>query len=199
MTLGTRLGPWRCRWRPPRPGRRLWRRDDGAVSVEFALLSLPFITVIVGFFELAIVAFLSTALEGASMEAARFGVTGSTDGSLTRSERVRQIIEDGTLGLLDSDDLKIETLVYDSFDNIGEPEPFTDDNGNGSYDDGETYTDVNGNGQWDPDMGAAGLGGPGSVVVYEIAYDWVPITPLMQPLLGTITLSTTVPVRNEPY
>jgi len=31
----------------------------------------------------------------------------------------------------------------------GPPEPYTDTNGNGQYDEGEPYTDSNGNGQWD--------------------------------------------------
>ena len=50
----------------------------------------------------------------------------------------------------------METLVYDSFEDIGKPEPLTDDNGNGSWDDGEAFIDVNGNGVWDEDMGEAG-------------------------------------------
>ena len=178
---------------------RLCRCRDGAVSLEFALIALPLTLVLVGFFEFAVVLFLGTALEGASLDAARFGATGADGGGTSREERVREIVERRTLGLLDSEDLIIETLVYDSFADIGEPEPFTDANGNGVYDEGESFTDVNGNGQWDADMGAAGLGGPGAVVVYDVRYDWPAITPLMAPLLGTVRLSTSVPVRNEPF
>lgn len=48
--------------------------------------------------------------------------------------------------------------------NVGQPKPYTDENDNGAWNDGEPYTDVNENGTWDDDMGAAGLGGPGDVV-----------------------------------
>ena len=80
-----------------------------------------------------------------------------------------EIVADKTYGLLDMDKVQLDTLVYDDFDDIGKPEPFTDENGNGAYDAGEPYGDVNGNGQWDPDMGAVGLGAPGDVVVYRLA------------------------------
>ena len=53
----------------------------------------------------------------------------------------------------------MDTLVYESFADIGKPEPFTDQDGNGAYNAGEPFVDVNGNGQWDADMGEAGLGG----------------------------------------
>lgn len=179
--------------------RTLLRREDGSTALEMALLALPLFTVLVGFFEVALVMFASAALEGAALDAARFGATGAQASGVSRPEQVRQIILDGTVGLLDSDELEIETLVYPSFDDIGEPEPLDDANGNGVHDAGETFTDINGNGVWDQDMGAAGLGGPEDVVVYRVFYDWAAITPLIRPLMGTMTLSATVPVRNEPY
>ena len=178
---------------------RLRTACSGASALEFGILAAPLTVLLVGFFELAIVAFISAALEGAALQASRFGTTGSDPAGASRAERVRNVIEARTLGILDPQELNIETLVYDEFANIGEPEPYTDANGNGQYDDGEAYTDVNGNGQWDNDMGAAGLGGPDAIVVYHVTYVWPPITPLMQPLLGRIELSTTVPVRNEPF
>lgn len=178
---------------------RLLTNREGASALEFSLLAVPFTVLLVGFFEMAAVAFLSAALEGAALQASRLGTTGSSPDGATRTEQVRNVIEDRTLGLLDPQEMEIETLVYDEFADIGEPEPYTDENGNGSYDKGEAYTDVNGNGQWDNDMGAAGLGGPDAIVVYHVTYAWPPMTPLMQPMLGTIQLSSTVPVRNEPF
>ena len=82
------------------------------------------------------------------------------------------------------DTVELETLVYDSFEDIGKPEPLTDDNGNGTWDDGEAFIDVNGNGQWDADMGEAGLGGGGAVVVYRLTYPWGVVTPMLQQVLG---------------
>ena len=110
------------------------------------------------------------------------------------------IVEAKTYGLLDMDQLEMETLVYESFADIGQPEPFDDANGNGAYDGGEHFIDVNGNGPGTPDMGAAGLGGPSDVVVYRLTYDWGIITPFMQRLLGeSIRHVSSVAVRNEPF
>ena len=78
----------------------------------------------------------------------------------------------------------IRTLVYSSFDQIGQPEPFTDGNGNGAHDAGEAFNDVNGNGEWDDDMGAAGLGGPGDIVLYDIEYETGAVTRFFEPIFG---------------
>ena len=94
----------------------------------------------------------------------------------------------------------METLVYENFADVGQPEPFTDENGNGVWDNDEPFTDVNGNGTWDPDMGAAGLGGPGDVVIYRMSYDWSIMIPLFRPFFGDeITLQSNIAVRNEPF
>ena len=106
---------------------------------------------------------------------------------------------------LDNDDIvrqvaSIETLVYANFEDIDQPEPYHDINLNGEYDGGEPFTDVNGNGQWDSDMGLAGLGGPGDVVVYRVTYPWAILTPIVQTVAGeTITHQASIAVRNEPY
>jgi hypothetical protein len=98
------------------------------------------------------------------------------------------------------DELEVTTLVYGDFSEVGQPEPFTDENDNDAYDAGEPYTDVNGNGSWDDDMGAAGLGGPGEVVVYEMRYDWPIMIPLFQPFFGDhVRLQANIAVRNEPF
>ena len=111
-----------------------------------------------------------------------------------------EIVEARTYGMLDMDRVDLDTLVYGDFDDIGKPEPFEDDNGNKSYDAGETYSDINGNGAWDADMGEAGLGVGGDVVVYRLEYAWGVITPLMQRILGeSVTHVSSVAVRNEPF
>ena len=144
--------------------------------------------------------FIGASIESAVLQASRYGITGGTVEGRTREERVLDVVEAKTYGLLDMDELEMETLVYESFADIGEPEPWDDANGNGAYDGGEDFTDVNGNGNWDADMGEAGLGGPNAVVVYRLTYDWGIITPFMQRLLGeSIRHVSSVAVRNEPY
>lgn len=181
--------------------RRLARDRSGAALVEFAVVFPAFVLAVVGIIEVAIVLFISSSIEAAVLEASRFGITGGEpEEGVTRQERVLEIVGEKTYGLVNMDEVELDTLVYDSFSDIGEPEPYEDDNGNGAYDLGEPYTDVNGNGQWDDDMGAVGLGGPSDVVVYRISYEWGLITPLMRGALSeTVSHTSSVAVRNEPF
>ena len=178
---------------------RLFRNNDGSSAVEFAFAAPPLILALFGSLELLIVLFVGSTLESAVLDASRFGVTGGTQSGITREQQVRTIIEDRTMGLVDMSEATIDTLTYSTFDDVGKPEPYTDSNANGSYDNGEPYTDINGNSQWDSDMGAAGLGGPGDIVVYRVSYQWGMITPMLEPIIGQITHTSSVVVRNEPY
>jgi hypothetical protein len=171
----------------------------GATALEFALIAPLFLAFFVGVFEIAIVLFVGASIESAVFDAARFGITGGP-GGVSREERVLEIVEEKTFGFVDMDRVTVDTLVYDSFADIGEPEPFTDTNGDGGYDLGEPFVDVNGNGQWDADMGVAGLGGPDAIVVYRVSYPWGIITPFMRGVLGEeINHVSSVAVRNEPF
>ena len=180
--------------------RRLRRNDDGAAMVEFGFLAPVFIAMICAILEFSGIMFVQALLEGSAGEASRYGITGYTLPGVTREAKILAIINDNTYGIVDMDKLEIETLVYENFSDIGQPEPFEDENGNGAWDSGEPFTDVNGNGKWDPDMGAAGLGGPGAVVVYRLRYDWPIMIPLFRPFFGeSIPLQANIAVRNEPF
>jgi Flp pilus assembly pilin Flp len=180
--------------------RRLLGDERGVAALEFALILPPFLLLIIGTIEVALVIFIGSSIEAAVLQASRYGITNATIPGVSREERVIDIVRESTYGLVDMSTVEIETLVYDSFSDIGEPEPFEDTNGNDVYEDGEPFTDVNGNGQWDPDMGAAGLGGPSDVVVYTVTYDWGIITPFMRRVMGeSIRHISTVAVRNEPF
>lgn len=190
--------------RPFRWRRRTWRlvlRDrNGSTVVEFAIVFPVFLVMVIGIIEIAMVIFISSSIESAVLEASRFGITGGTTGGVSRQQRVLDIVNENTYGLVDMATVDVDTLVYGSFSDIGEPEPFDDANGSGSFDDGELFSDVNGNGMWDPDMGAAGLGGPSDVVVYSVTYDWGIMTPLFQGIMGdSMRHVSSVAVRNEPY
>jgi len=179
--------------------RGLLRCDRGSTAVEFSLILPPLLLFIVGSIETAIILFIGSSIESAVLEASRYGITG-TEVGMSRADRVMQIVGDRTYGLLDMDKVRMETLVYDSFEDIGKPEPLTDDNGNGQWDDGEGFVDINGNGQWDDDMGAAGLGGNGAVVVYRLTYPWGVVTPILQRILGgTVTHVSSIALKNEPF
>jgi hypothetical protein len=182
------------------PLRRLAACVRGATALEFALVLPVLLLTTVGTIEIAIVLFIGSSMEAAVIEASRFGITGGEDADMSREERVLDIVADRTYGLLDMTRVDLDTLVYDSFEDIGKPEPFSDDNGNGARDAGETFTDINGNAQWDADMGAAGLGGPDAVVVYRLTYDWGVVTPMVGEIVGgSVRHVSSIAVRNEPY
>ena len=182
--------------------RRFWPCRDGIAALEFGFAAPVIVFAAVGLIELGAMMFVSTLVEGGLREAARFGITGFAPDGISREDRIRQIIEENTIGLVDMDTATITQLIYPGFGEVGQPEPFVDANGNGSFDGGESYQDVNGNGQWDSDMGASGAGGPGDVVLYTVEVDWPALTPIFQPIMGAgglVRLRASVAVRNEPW
>ncbi len=182
--------------------RALIGERSGSTALEFAILAPVLFVAVVGIIELAIVLLIQVLLEGSVREASRFGITGYTPAGVSRDTQIRNVVNQFTIGLLNPAAITIETKIYPSFDQIGRPEPYPDANGNGQYDAGEAYTDINGNGSWDADMGVAGSGGAGDVVLYTVRYDWHMITGLMRPLMGTngvVHLQAAIAVRNEPW
>lgn len=179
--------------------RRLRRDEEGGAIVE-AALGLPILlTTLIGVFEIANFYFVAASVENAVLHASRFGVTGGTGDGATREEQIRTVIEAQTFGTVDMDTVVIETLVYEQFGDIGEPEPFNDENGSGEYDEGEPYSDVNGNNTWDADMATAGLGGAGDIVLYRISYEANSLTGFMDWAHRALNITSTVAVRNEPF
>jgi len=192
MMIDTRRG---------RPG--VLRCTAASAAVEFALAAPILLVLIVGMIEIAMVMFISVAVEGGLREAARFGITGAAPVGLTRQQQIMNILDAHTLGLIDIATATITLKAYGSFGDIGQPEPFNDISpANGVYDLGETFTDLNGNSQWDADRGVDGVGNAGEVVLYKIDYDWLLFTPIIAQLLtggGALHMNASVAVRNEPF
>lgn len=181
---------------------RLGKCQRGSVITEFALIAPVLFMLLFGILEYGVILFVTSAMESAITNSARMGKTGYVEAGMTREEFIYDMIETKVGGLLDASQVQIETKVYGEIQQIGEPEPFTDTNGNGAFDAGEIYDDINGNSQWDADMAAAGLGGAGDVVVYTVSYDWPVTTPLISYFIspqGTFPISSSIVVRNEPY
>lgn len=180
--------------------RAFFARRDGNASVEFAFAAPILILLMIGIFEVSMLLFSNAVVEGAVRSASRFGLTGQTTPGVSREDVIVEKIRESGLGLVEIDAGDIDVLVYPSFADVGQPEPFQDANGNGAYDGGETFSDVNGNGVWDPDMGAAGAGGPGEVVVYRVRYAWPMMTGLLADQFGDeVRMAASIAVRNEPF
>jgi hypothetical protein len=176
--------------------------DAGSAAVEFAFAAPILFLIAVAAIEFGMVMLVTTLAESALRDAARFGVTGLEVAGQTRLERVVDMISERTFGLVNMEDADIQVLVYPGFEDVGLGESFVDGNGNGVFDAGETFTDDNGNGVWDADVGVAGAGGSGEVVVYRFRYAWPLLTPLGAGVIGTdghLTIEAGLAVRNEPW
>jgi hypothetical protein len=182
----------------PFPGRFL-RSSRGVSAIEFAFVAPVFFMLVVGIFDIGALLFLIMSVESATLNAARYGSTGALIPDVTRDARVREIIEERTLGLLDDKKLKIDTLIYDDFDAVATAEWLFDLNGNGLLDPGETFDDVDGDGVWDGDPGVSGAGGPDAVVVYRVSAEYRMVTPVIGSAIGPIPIRAAAPIRNEPF
>jgi Flp pilus assembly pilin Flp len=191
---------------------RLRRSEKGATAVEMALISPLFMVILFGIIELSVALFVNTLVEGGLRDASRIGLTGMNTGAVTREQTIIDIVNSSSLGMVDLKAGDVSSKIYPSFGDIGMPEPYTDVNGDGQYTAsnftfsgvnfpaGEPYDDINANGQWDADMGAAGLGGPGEIVLYTISYNWNFLSGEIVPILkGIIPMHASMVVRNEPF
>jgi len=183
--------------------RRVARDRRGSSAVEFALVAPVLFLTMVGTMEVGTILFVDHLVEGAVRDASRFGITGLGATETERIQTVRNIIDNRTLGLVDVDNAEINTLIYNDFQSIGEPEPYTDNSpANGAYDVGEAYDDVNGNGVWDNDQGAVGAGDSDEIVLYRIRYDLDLLTGMLDHVIGqdgVISMEASIAVRNEPF
>lgn len=181
---------------------RFCRDNAGVTAVEFAFVAPVMLVMCSAIVEFSLMMFAQHIMEGVAYTASRQGKTGFIESGQTREDTIRATIHERARLLFDTDQVHITTVSYNEFDQIGQPEPFIDANGNGVRDAGENYTDSNGNGQYDSDMGASGLGNTGQVVVYTITYPWQIFTPGLRQFVGDngrYTLTSRTVVKNEPY
>ncbi|MBA4749585.1 MAG: pilus assembly protein [Alphaproteobacteria bacterium] len=189
---------------------RHWRKTHGAAMIEFAIIAPVFLTILIGIFDVGIMMIIRTSLEEGARAASRYGITGGSSGSLTRSGSINQVILNTigiySGGLVDTSKVTITVKSYSSLSNVGQPEPFIDTNGDGKYEGPgqpggpEPFTDVNSNGKWDADQGLVGsYGTGGQAVEYLISYQWTPYVLGFIPALGTITMTGTATVDNEAF
>lgn len=181
--------------------RKLGRAQEGVTAVEFAFTFPLIAMLVIAILEFGMIQFVGILMESGLRDASRYGITGYEETGVSRLERIVQIVSEHTAGLVDMSKADFQVLVYPGFGDIG-GEEFVDGNGNGTYDAGETFTDKNGNGVWDSDIGVAGAGDSGDVVVYRIRYDWPLFTPFAASLIGvdgTFPIRASVAVQNEPW
>jgi Flp pilus assembly protein TadG len=156
--------------------RRFMRRQDGAVAVEFALILLPFLALMFGIMETALVFFADQTLETAVADSARLIMT------------FKNAVCSRIYGLFNCQNgIYVNVQTYSSFGSITNTPPL-DTNGNL----------VTSNFVYQP-------GGPGDIVVVRLYYQW-PIYVSLMSLSQLSNMSNhnrllvaTAAFRNEPY
>ena len=175
------------------------KNTHGNTIIEFAVIAPILFLMLSGIIELGLILFTTSAMEGATNVGSRIGKTNFYTG--TREDYIRNQIISLTGGFLNTSSLTISILSYNSFANIGQPEPcLIPATAPCPGIAGVNFTDINGNGTWDQDQGSATAGGSGSVVLYRTSYPWRLFTPIMAGLLGTngiYTITAVAAVRNE--
>ena len=168
--------------------RRFARHQRGAVAVEFGLILLPFLALMFGIMETALVFFADQTLETAVADSARLIMTGQAQTQNLNATTFKNAVCARIMGLFNCQaGVYVNVQTYSSFGSI-------------------TYTppvDTNGNLQT-TNMGYA-PGGPGDIVVVQLFYQW----PIYVSLMNLSRLSNmsgnnrllvaTAAFRNEPY
>lgn len=180
--------------------RRLRRERRGAALIEFAFLGPVFLLLLMGIFDYGWQIYARQVLQGAVAEAARgatleTNMSSQTDLDDRVTAAVQNIFSDAVM--------TYKRKTYDSFDEVGNPEPFRDSIRplNGVYDEGECFEDINGNGKWDADRGRDGNGGADDVVLYTATMEFKRVLPVWR-MLGqpqVTSLSATTVLRNQPF
>lgn len=163
-----------------------WRKnEDGVTAVEFALVGLPFLFMIIGIIEMALMFTAQSLLEASTSQAAREIRTGAV-----QQGGGEDAFTDAMCGFarvfIPCDKIQYQVVSMESFNDAEEfPPPSYDEDGN-LEDQG-----------FDP-------GGVSDVVMIRTSYTYPIKTPLMQVVLtnnnGTSRVMTsTIVLRTEPY
>jgi Flp pilus assembly protein TadG len=172
--------------RMPRILRRFVRRDDGAAAIEFAMVGAPFLALLFAIMETALIFFAGQALETAAADSARLVMTGQAQNQGLSQEQFKEEVCKKVYGLFDcAKGIQVDVRTYDSFASVNNTKPI---NAEGNLTLTPTYSP----------------GGPGSIVVVRLLYQWPVYVPLLGLNLadmqgGKRLIMATSAFRNEPY
>jgi Flp pilus assembly pilin Flp len=182
--------------------RRIWSSEKGAYAVEFALITPPFLLLLIGTMDFGHSIYMRATVEGALQEASRD--SGLESGAVAQGQQIiDRKIKDAILNVANNATVTITRRYYKNFTQASQAqeETYTDTNTNKKCDQGEPYMDVNNNSKWDADGADDGQGGAQDVVILTASVDYPRLFP-MEGLLGlptTIEVDTNSVLANQPY
>lgn len=178
--------------------RRLARDQRGTAFMEFALSAPLFLLLALGAMDYCWQLYGQQVLQGAVNKAGRLS---TLEGYANDPSSLDSMVRSRVQTVFRNAQVNFSRKSYESFSEVGKPEPFTDKNNNNAYDTGECFEDMNGNGNWDSDRGSSGNGGADDIVVYVATMKYDRILPVWR-MLGISqqkTLVSTTVLRNQPY
>nr|WP_161593778.1 TadE family protein [Parerythrobacter lutipelagi] len=176
--------------------RSIFRDQDGAAIVEFALIAPTFLMLMFGLCELGHTMYVQSIVNGAIQEAARDSTMESARHNQIEAN-VRQTIR--TVAPMAT--VTFNRKNHMEYMNINRLELFTDLNNDGICNDGEPFEDLNESGTHDHANGKDGQGKAGEVVIFQVAVTYDRLFPMpnlsgwskQNEVVGTTLL------RNQPY
>lgn len=166
--------------------RKFKSSEDGVTAIEFSFIALPFITMIIGIMELALMFSTQSLLDGAAGSAARLVRTGQIQQGGNPQDAFEQALCDFADALIRCEDIQYQVVSVDSFDDADQlPDAEFDEDGN--------LTDQS----FDP-------GGVSDVVLIRAAHQYNIATPFFGAVAGTggentRTMLATIVLQTEPY
>lgn len=166
---------------------RKWFRDrKGTTAVEFSMIGIPFILMIVGTVEMALMFTSQSLLQESTFVAARLIRTGQVQQTLGDPEDMfRTAVCDFSTLLIPCSDIQFQVSTIPSFGDADDDPPLFDASGNllnSGFD----------------------AGGESDIVRIRVVYNYPIRTPMMAPILsnnGTTkrTMISTIVLQTEPY
>ena len=168
------------------------KQNQGVTAVEFALLAPTLFLILFGIIEFSMILFSTSVIESSTNISARLGRTGNLyaefvgdyndadrNGApdLGRDAFIRSQVQARSMGLLQPDELIIESQTYAQFQDI-RPGGLNS-------------------------SAANGFGASGEAVLYRVSYDWPVLTPLLGNIIGDsrgrYRISSALIVKNEDF
>jgi Flp pilus assembly protein TadG len=186
QSIRTKITGRLLRLLPRRALRRFIRQQDGSAAIEFGLVALPFLALTFAIMETALIFFAGQTLEAATAASARLIMTGQAQTAGFSATTFKTAVCNQIFGLFDcANGVYIDVKSYANFASVSTTQPIT-------------------NGQLDTSNMAYTPGGPGSIVVVSLYYQWPVYVSLLSNNLQNLTgnkrlLVATSVFRNEPY
>ena len=177
--------------------RKSLRGDErGVTIIEFALISFPMFTLLLGSIEFGVSMFTKAAIDGALKEAARMATTGDPTITGVNGAKIDALVRK-KVKLVKGARVDITKQFYDKFDQVRKPEK-KEGGPNAPY----CFYDENNNRRWDLDPGQSGIGSADDILNYRVSVTYPMLFPLVTKMVTgkpTVTLSSEISLRNEPF